>query len=363
LEEAYLPKKKLKLINAYPDLAGFKKTIAVGYRLNWRDPLGVNNVDLFIAGSPWSNYEDKQKIHAMLNWSYWDWHLTASFNPTNFYDIFGPTRRSRAGYSLGINYKRVRTNKTPLNSYYDLGIYTYGNQEVLPSYQNITSPISDFQLVTATYGVSKLRRTLGGVVDEKGFSWDINTTSYLAKGDIFPSIVSNQDVGFLIPNTRNTSFWIRNSIGQSFGDRSSGLSNFYFGGFRNNYVDWQSPEQYRSAIAFPGAEIDEIPAYNYLKTMGELNLRPIRLRNVGGTWMYPTYIKSSVFATHLMTNFDKAADLAHIFNVGAQMDIQLVMFSYLKTTWSVGYAKKIENGLPATNQWMLSLKLLGDLTK
>ncbi len=97
--------------------------------------------------------------------------------------------------------------------------------------------------------------------------------------------------------------------------------------------------------------------------MGELNLRPIRLRNVGGTWMYPTYIKSSVFATHLMTNFDKAADLAHIFNVGAQMDIQLVMFSYLKTTWSVGYAKKIENGLPATNQWMLSLKLLGDLTK
>ena len=363
IDEAYVPKKKMKLINAYPDIAGFKRTVAVGYRLNWRDPLGVSNIDLFLAGSPWSDYEDKQKIHVMLNWSYWDWHLTASYNPTNFYDIFGPTRRSRAGYSLGINYKRTRMNRAPLTKYYDLGIYTYGNQEVLPSYQNIASPIRNFQIATATYGLSKVRRTLGGVVDEKGYTWDINTTSYLAKGEIFPSIVSNQDVGFLIPNMRNTSFWIRNSIGQSLGDRSSGLSHFYFGGFRNNYVDWQSPEQYRFAIAFPGAGIDEIPAYNYVKTMGELNLRPIRLRDIGGTWMYPTYIKSSLFATHLMTNFDKAADLAHIFNVGAQMDIQLVMFSYLKTTWSVGYAKKIENGLPSTNQWMLSLKLLGDLTK
>ena len=158
---------------------------------------------------------------------------------------------------------------------------------------------------------------------------------------------------------KNTSFWIRNSIGQSLGSRQSGLSYFYFGGFRNNYVDWQPSEQYRKTLAFPGAEIDEIQAYNYIKTMGELNLRPLRLRNVGTSWLYPTYVKTSFFGTHLMTNFDKSADLGHIFNLGAQLDLQLVLFSYLKTTWSVGFARRIADGQNGTNGFMLSLKLLG----
>ena len=107
-------------------------------------------------------------------------------------------------------------------------------------------------------------------------------------------------------------------------------------------------------------EIDEISAYNYLKTMGELNLKPIRLRNVGASWLYPTFVKSSVFTTHMMTNFDKQTETSHLFNAGAQVDIQLVLFSYLKTTWSFGYARKYENHKKEKEQFMISLKLLGD---
>ncbi len=356
----YHPLKQMKLANAFPDIGGYKGTVALGYRLNWRDPVGISNINLFVAGSPWSVYEDKQKIHAMFDWTYWNWKLTANFNQTHFYDLFGPTKRSRAGYSIGIAYQRTNTIRQPLKKSYNFGLYTYGNLEVLPQYQNIATPIKSFQAATAGYGISKLRKTLGGVMDEKGYDWNISGTSYLAQGNLYPSFVSNQDVGFLVPGIRNTSFWIRNSIGQSLGDRSSGMSHFYFGGFRNNYVDWQPSEQYRHALAFPGAAIDEIQAYNYLKTMGELNLRPLRLRDVGTSWLYPTFIKSSLFGTHLLTNFDRSNEMAHIFNVGAQVDIQLVMFSYLKTTWSVGYARKLEAGQAGTNQLMLSLKLLGD---
>ena len=359
-EEPYLPLKQMKLANAFPDIGGYKETVALGYRLNWRDPMGISNLDLFIAGSPWNEYEDQQKIHAMLDWKFWNWRLTANYNQTHFYDLFGPTKRSRAGYSLGLAYKRDRSLKAPFKTFYECGLYTYGNIEVLPQYQNITAPIRSFQAVAVSYGMTKLRKTLGGVDDEKGYSWNVSGTSYLAKGKFYPSFVSNQDFGFLIPYYRNTSLWIRNSIGQSLGNRDSGLSHFYFGGFRNNYVDWQPSEQYRQALAFPGAKIDEIPAYNYIKTMGELNLRPLRLRDVGTSWLYPTYVKSSLFSTHLMTNFDRSSDLSHIFNVGGQVDVQLVLVSYLKTTWSFGYAKKIENGRKGTNQFMLSLKLLGD---
>jgi hypothetical protein len=360
VSEAYHPLREMKLANAFPDIGGYKNTVALGYRLNWRDPVGISNIDLFIGGSPWSPYEDKQKIHLMFDWSYWNWSFIANYNQTHFYDLFGPTQRSRAGYNIGVNYRRNKSFRQPLRTYSQFGLYTYGNLEVLPQYQNVATPIKSFQAATSGYGISKLRRTLGGVVDEKGYDWNIATTSYLAQGSLYPSFVSNQDVGFLVPGVRNTSFWIRNSIGQSFGDRTSGMSHFYFGGFRNNYVDWQPSEQYRHALAFPGAQIDEIQAYNYMKTMGELNLKPIRLRDIGTSWLYPTYIKSSLFGTHLLTNFDRNITRKHIFNAGAQVDMQLVMFSYLKTTWSVAYARKFEAGKPNNNQLMFSLKLLGD---
>ena len=356
----YRPLREMKLANLYPDIGGYKQTVALGCRLNWRDPLGVSNLELFVAGSPWSPYENKQKVHLMLDWRYFNWHLTANFNQTHFYDLFGPTKRSRAGYVVGLDYRRNFSQKHPFKRYYEAGLYTYGMLEVLPQYQNVASPIRAFQAAHVGYGLSKLRKTLGGVMDETGYSWDISATSYLAQGRVYPSFVSNQDVGFLLPGLRNTSFWIRNSVGQSLGLRASGLSHFYFGGFRNNYVDWQPSEQYRLALAFPGAPIDDIKAYNYVKTMGELNLRPLRLRNVGTTWLYPTFIKSSLFGTHLMTNFDRRSERAHLFNLGAQVDLQLVLFSYLKTTWSLGYARKLQAHTPTTDQWMLSLKLLGD---
>lgn len=356
----YRPLKEMRIAGAYPDIAGFKKTIALGYRLNWRDPLGISNINLFLAISPWSSYGTEQKFHAMLEWKFWSWRLKASYNPTHFYDIFGPTKRSRAGYSVGLGYHRTFSLKEPLKYYADASVFTYGMLEVLPGYQEIEAPIRNMQVASVAFGVSKLRKTLGGVDDERGFSWDINATTYLAKGEFYPSFVSDQSAGFLIPFIRNTSFWIRNSVGVSLGDRASSLSYFYFGGFGNNYVDWQPSEQYRNTLSFPGARINQLPAYTYVRTMGELNLMPIRLRNVGTTWLYPTYIKPSFFGAHLMTGFDRRQQMAHVFNCGGQIDIQLVLFSYLKTTWSFGYAKMFRAGEKSTNQFMLSLKLLGN---
>ncbi|HPS25349.1 MAG TPA: hypothetical protein PLB28_07210, partial [Bacteroidales bacterium] len=59
-------------------------------------------------------------------------------------------------------------------------------------------------------------------------------------------------------------------------------------------------------------------------------------------------------------NFDRMNEMSHLFNCGGQVDIQLVLFSYLKTTWSFGYAKMFQAGKKSTNQFMLSLKLLGN---
>ncbi len=359
-EGAYYPLKNMRLTSAYPDVAGFKQTAVVGYRLNWRDQIGLSNASLFLAGSPWSANPDKQKIHAELNLDYWTWGFHASLNKSDFYDLFGPTKRSRAGYSIGISNKKTITIRNPFRWHYGFGINHYGDLEVLPQFQNIASPIRNLQSVSGDIGISKLRRSLGGVGDEMGYSWNLLAYSYFVKGVLYPSLISEQHVGWLVPGMRNTSFWIRNSAGQSFGKRDAAYSKFYFGGFRNNYVDWQAPEQYRKVLAFPGVDIDALQAHNFVKTMADLNLKPLRLRNVGTTWLYPTYLKSAVFGTHMVLNPGYAGEVRHVFNAGIQLDLELVLFSYLKTTWSAGYARKFEAGFGPVEQWMFSLKLLGN---
>lgn len=359
-ESVYYPLKNLALSGAFPDIAGFKNTITLGYRINWRDRTGLSDISLFLGGSPWSKYNDKQKIHASLHLMHWSWFFHADWNKTDFYDLFGPTKRSRAGYSFSLGNKKSFTLRSPLKWHYGFSITHFGDLEVLPQFQNISSPLKNFQSISGDFGISKLRRTLGGVMDEKGYSWNLTTYSYLAKGILYPSLISEQAIGFLIPGLRNSSLWLRNSLGQSFGKKGSNFSSFFFGGFRNNFVDWQSPEQYRKVMAFPGVEIDQIEAHNFIKSMAELNLKPIRMRKLGTTWLYPTYLKSSLFGTHLLTNPDVAAERRHIFNAGIQLDLEVVLFSYLKTTWSAGFASYFEHQYLPKNQWMFSLKLLGN---
>ncbi|MDZ4204517.1 MAG: hypothetical protein U1C46_06835 [Bacteroidales bacterium] len=358
-QKNYRPLGEMFLANAWPDISGYKNTVVAGYRMLWRDAMALSQIDLFLGTSPWSHYQDRQKLHARLEWNYWNWKLISYLNKTDFYDLFGPTKNSRAGYSIGISHEKTFSLKDPFKWSYNFGIYTFGDLEVLPQHQNIESPIRNFQAATAGFKMSKLRRTLGGIDDEKGFKWLVAATAYYADRTFYPSVISNQEAGFLVPGIRNTSFWIRNSAGHSYGDRGLALSYFYLGGFRNNYVDWQEARRYRSNLAFPGAEIDEIKAYNFVRTMTELNMKPIRTRDVGTTWLYPTYIYTSVFGTHLLTDVLGSGLTRNIFNLGFQADIEVVMFSYMKTTWSVGYAGLFEHRKFPKGQLMLSLKLLG----
>ncbi len=359
LAKPYRPLREMFLANAWPDIAGYKNSLSAGYRFLLRDAQGLSQLNLFLGASPWSPYETRQQLHAELDWRYIRWHLTASWNKTDFYDLFGPTKRSRAGYAASLTYSKPNHLRSPFRWSYEVGLHAYGQLEVLPQYQHIATPIRELQIATARFSMEELRTTLGGIDDEKGYRWEVSGQAMHAGGNFFPSIRSNQEIGFLLPGIRNTSFWIRNSLGVSFGDLASPLSRYYLGGFRNNYVDWRDARQYRSSMAFPGAAIDAIAARNYMRTMGEVNIRPIRTRNLGSTWLYPTYLYTSFFATHLATDPDRSDMARHIFNIGFQTDIELVLLSYMKTTWSAGYARLFESGQSPRGQWMFSVKLLG----
>jgi hypothetical protein len=74
-----------------------------------------------------------------------------------------------------------------------------------------------------------------------------------------------------------------------------------------------------------------------------------------------------LFASAIQTNLD--ADPATepleqigyrrtLFNSGIQFDFRLVLFSNLTSTFSLGYARAYEQDIKATDEFMISLKIM-----
>src|SRR5574344_1633285 len=198
---------------------------------------------------------------------------------------------------------------------------------------------------------------------EQGYKLKMEGYNYLAGGKFYPTLIFQADGGFLMPFSRNTSFWLRTATGNSFGSISSAFGNEYFGGFQNNYVDYRDSYHYREVNSMPGAKIDQIQAHTFSKITGELNLKPIRFNNFGLLGLYSTYTQISLFSLKLLANPGGNGQFHNDINVGAQMNIEVVCLSCLKTTFSFGYAHIWETSNSVGNklsrgEWMISLKLL-----
>lgn len=372
--ENYNSFKELRFSGAYPDISGFTDSKAfnnvtpvLGYRFVFQDKVGINRLNFHAGISPWSNNDWKNKFHFSLNWQFWGWTLDAYWNSTSFYDLFGPFRTSRKGYKVGLSYDRSYTMLAPFKWSWSAGVATYGDMDKLPLFQEISldDGVTNMQTAYVQIAAQKLRNTLGAVMSEQGYKTSLDLSTYFAGGKFYPSALWQFDTGFLLPLMRNTSFWLRSAVGQSFGDSKSSFGNDYFGGFRNNYVDYRDAYRYRTVNAMPGADIDQIPAHTFMKFTGELNLKPIRFNNFGFLGLYPTYAQITLFSTDLVANpWGQRIDTFNNFvNVGAQLNIQIVLFNYLKTTWSVGYAHVFHTGgcsdkIASQGEWMFSLKLL-----
>jgi hypothetical protein len=162
--------------------------------------------------------------------------------------------------------------------------------------------------------------------------------------------------GLLLP--RNSSLWIRAAAGKSFGNPDVPFASFYFGAFGNNYVDHGAISQYRQYDAFPGVGIDAISASSFGRVMGEWNLPPWRFRRLGSTLAYANWARISLFSSGLFTNFGNSAQRGAYANVGAQLDIRVVLFSHLNSTFSTGCAIARDPQGRTTPGYMISLKIL-----
>ena len=389
----YIPKKEIKLNYAYPTIIGYKNKVGVGYKFKLQDPLGLKSIDFSISYTPnkWkNNFDDAQgdidkdeQFHASFNYSTaklsgfltGKYDFYAFYNQADFYDLFGPTKRSRKGINVGFDYNQSLIYDNPINLDINVGASAYYGLNQSPEFQQIEFPDDNFNTnlfynIYTTFAYRDLRGSVGAVDAEKGVKSSLTLSNSITDGNFFPKINGTLDVGFQLP-VDHTALWVRNAFGNSFSKDFNPFTRFGFASFGNNYIDNASSKMYRGSFSFAGLSYDSkksIIAKSFFKSTLELALPPIRYRKFGFFNLFATHSHATIFAGGLFTkNYDTVEDMNQVSNVeysesfrniGFQVDTKLVMFSHLSSTFSFGWARAFEigNDNKSYDEWMISLK-------
>ncbi|MBN1154296.1 PD40 domain-containing protein [candidate division KSB1 bacterium] len=350
--------KVMKLASVYPIVEGYKDLAAYGVRFNFQDPLGgIDGIYFTAAYSPYQFLDRDEQFHFNIEYNHWNWKAIGSYNATDFYDLFGPTKTSRKGYSLALQYNNTLYYNKPKVLDYTIQLAGYGGLERLPDFQNIASSFDRFMTLSASLNYSHLFKSLGAVEYEQGTTWKLSSRANYVKSKVLPRLNANLDHGFLLPIS-HSSLWFRGSAGYSHGDRDEPFANYYFGGYGNNWIDYQDMSRYREYYSFPGVELNDIGGTNYGKFMVEWTLPPIRFRRFGVPSFYFRWARVALFSSAIATNIDNDSYRRQMINLGTQLDIRLVTWSLLNSTFSFGYALAFERDHKASNEFMISLKIL-----
>jgi hypothetical protein len=348
----------IRLESVYPVVQGYKDFAAVGVRANFSDPLYLNRASLTASYTPDADLPEHERYHVKGELQRYDWTLGFQVNGADFYDLVGPTKTSLKGWAVGLGYNRSLIYDVPRRLDLKADVRYYGDLDQVPDYQGIPTNFTDELATRVRLRYEDYRHSLGYVDEEKGLGWELGFLGDRVKGDVFPKLYGKLDLGVALP-IPHSSVWLRGSAGWGpGGDRAEPFANFYFGGFRNNWVDYRDEKRYREPESFPGLEINELGGTNYARGLAEWNLPPLRFRRVGTPGFYLTWLRPALFTSVLVTNADDGALRRTVGNAGAQIDLRLGLLSRLELTLSAGYAAAFESGLLPRHQGMLSLKIL-----
>ena len=140
------------------------------------------------------------------------------------------------------------------------------------------------------------------------------------------------------------------------GNESDPFANFYFGAFGNNWIDKGEISRYREYYSFPGAQIDEIGAQSFVKSLVEWDLTPVHFRNLGSTKLYFNWARLALFTGGLEANPGTSQQSGYA-DAGAQLDLRMVLFSQVKSTFSSGFAAAHDRTGHTGTEFMFSLKI------
>ena len=350
----YNPIQRMRFDAHYPILSGYQQQLAFGYYIHVADPLQFRQLSASVAYSPFK-VKGAEKFHANVEFQTPNWHLQYWHNLADVYDLAGPVLRSRKGDAFLVSYSKPVIYDPPRQLDVFASAAAYFGLAQLPGAQNVVSPR---EIRSAEVGVryTNIEQSQGSVDREKGFAARIAAGGDEAEGKLYPKLHGGFDLGTALP-WGNSSAWLYVHAGAVGGKKESPLAAYYFGSFRNNYVDDRAIKRYRELESMPGFEIDEIAARRFAKATGEINLPPLRFAEVGVPAFHLTYIRPAVFAG-VMAAVTPAGDKRTYQNVGGQFDLAFTVALRLPMVLSFGAAAGFEDGHYRKTEWLASLKIM-----
>ena len=352
----YRPYRELGYDSGYPIIEGYRGSEAPGWFFQFTDPAQLHKFELGATYSVGSDLPSNERLHVGVEYKALNWHASYRHNGADFYDLFGPTERSRKGDAYSIGYDRALIFDEPRRLDFSGEISYYTGLDTLPDNQNVPTEIEDILSLELDLHYTHTQKSIGAVDHEKGLRWDIALSVDDSDIDTVVKPHLGLDFGFALP-WKHSSIWFYNAAGTTNGERDDPLGNFYFGGFGNNYVDDGDVKRYREFDSFPGFEIDEIIATDFVKSVAEWNLPPIRFREVGNPGFFLSHIRPAVFFGALQADPGKAFERT-VTTLGMQLDLNFTLGHRLPMTFSLGFASGREDGERMDDEWMVSLKIL-----
>jgi hypothetical protein len=350
----YEPIKRMRFDGHYPIVSGYDRKAAFGYYFHVADSLQFRQLSASLAVSPYG-VKGSERFHANVEYQTPYWKLTYWHNLSDIYDLAGPVLRSRKGDAVIADYTKPLIYDPPRQLDIFGSAAAYFGLEQLPGAQNIPSP-KDLRSGEIGLKYTNTTASLGGVDHEKGIAGRIVAGTDQAQGHWFPRLYGGVDVGTPLP-WANSSVWVYAHAGMVGGQRANPLAAYYFGAFRNNYVDDRAVKRYREMESFPGFEIDEIAARRFGRVTGEVNLPPIRFAELGVPAFYMSYMRPAAFAGFMATESPDGRNHRYQ-DVGAQLDLNFTVALRLPMVFSVGAAGGWEDGHYRKTEWLASLKIM-----
>jgi hypothetical protein len=233
----------------------------------------------------------------------------------------------------------------------------YTGLDTLPGNQNVDAGFEDLLSAGAELRYEHTKKSQGAVDHEKGIRWNVSGYLDHADGELVPKLRAGLDFGFALP-INHSSVWFYNSAGIAGGDRDNSLANWYFGAFGNNIVDDKEIKRYREYHSFPGFDIDDIAAQDFVKTLLEWNLPPARFANIGIPSVFLSSARPALFASVMLTDLIDSDYRETYYNIGMQVDLTFTIAHRRPMVLSFGYAKGFVDGSSFDDEWMVSLKIL-----
>ena len=357
---AYRPTRELSLESLIPVAEGYKNSVGIGGSARLSDPMGYDSLGVDASYSPDHALPARQRLHLSADFHHTRWTAGAAWNGADFYDLFGPTKRSLAGYNGYLSYNLPLIFDPPQTMEFLAKVAYFGDLDTLPGYQNVTAPTRNLFTADAGFVGVDTRASPGAVDAETGHTWSINSHAYGAAGDLIPSLTGTFDVGFPLP-LNHSSLWLRSGASISAGAHTNPLANSYLGGFGNNYVDSGGnggAQRYRELLSMPGFRLDALPAKSLVKAMLEWCLPPLRFEALGSPGFYVSWARPELFVGALETDLNTRVYRRNAQDVGAQLDFQLQVMHRQSMMLSVGAARGFAAGGLGRSEFMLSLQVL-----